>query len=350
MSGLKTGPTSSRHPAFRSHWQAQLADYITAITATDRLLAATSAAGEIAVWAWETGECLWRDRLESPLSGAAFSRDGHWLAAVGREGRARVWAVADLTAAPQNIPIPPSVWVDRLAWDPSAPRLAIGVNRTVWIWDAAAQSIITELDFADSSVLGLAWHPRGTHLAACGHTGTKVWDAQAWATEPYLLRVPGASLDAAWSPNGVFLAAGNFDRTLSILQWHSPPPWLMQGFPAKVRQVAWAANSQSLAAACAEGIAIWHWDRNAWKNQRVLQGHAGSVRAIAFQENLLASIGDDACICLWQAAKTRVQTLKGPASGCASLAWHPTGNAIAIGGCHGEIYLWQRRSSARGFG
>lgn len=349
MSGLKPGTKKSGRQTFRPHWQAQLTDYITAIVATDRLVAATSAAGEIAVWDWETGQCVWRDRLDYALSGAAFSADGDWLAAVGQKGCVRVWATADFAASPQIIPVPPSVWVDRLAWDPSSPRLALNVNRAIWVWDVAGQSAIAELDFADSSVLGVAWHPRGAHLAACGHTGTKVWDVLKWTTEPYLLRVPGASLAAAWSPNGAFLAAGNFDRTLSILQWGSPPPWLMQGFPAKVRQVAWAANSQSLAAVCAEGITIWQWERQSWKNQRVLQGHTGSVRAVSFHESQLASVGDDARVCLWQGKKL-AQTLKGPVNGCTGLVWHPAGTAIAVGGCHGEVYLWQRRPAARGFG
>ncbi|MEO0948333.1 MAG: WD40 repeat domain-containing protein [Cyanobacteria bacterium J06641_5] len=340
----------SSRQTFRPHWQAQLTDYITAIVATERLIAATSAAGEIAAWDWKTGDCLWRDRLDCPLSGAAFSTDGAWLAAVGQQGCVRVWATADFAAPPQVVPVPASVWVDRLAWDPGSQHLALNVNRSISIWDAAKQSAIAELDFADSSVLGLAWHPHGTHLAACGHTGTKVWDARAWTKDPYLLRVPGASLDAAWSPNGIFLAAGNFDRTLSILQWDSPPPWLMQGFPAKVRQVAWAANSQSLAAVCAEGIAIWHWERQTWKNQRVLQGHTSSVRAVSFQESQLASAGDDGRVCLWQGVKKLMQTLKGPAPGCTSLVWHPEGTAIAVGGCDGEVCLWQRSPIARGFG
>jgi len=345
MPGLK----ASRRAHFRPHWQAQLADYITALAATEHFLAATSAVGEIALWAWDRSDFLWRDRYDRPLSGAAFSADGQWLAAVGQGGCARIWSVADPGAPPQVLPIPVSTWSDRLAWDPQSARLAIGVERSIWVWDAATQQRVTELDFAASSVLSLAWHPRGTHLAACGHTGTKVWDVLKWTTEPYLLRVPGASLAAAWSPNGAFLAAGNFDRTLSILQWSSPPPWLMQGFPAKVRQVAWAANSQSLAAVCAEGITIWQWERQSWKNQRVLQGHTGSVRAVSFHESQLASVGDDARVCLWQGKKL-AQTLKGPANGCTGLVWHPAGTAIAVGGCHGEVYLWQRRPAARGFG
>lgn len=346
MPGLK----ASRRAHFRPHWQAQLADYITALAATEHFLAATSAAGEIALWAWDRSDCLWRDRRDRPLSGAAFSADGQWLAAVGQGGCARIWSVADPDAPPQILSIPVSTWSDRLAWDPQSARLAIGVERSIWVWDAATQQRIAELDFTASSVLGLAWHPRGTHLAACGHTGTKVWDARSWAAEPYLLQVPGASLDAAWSPSGKFLAAGNFDRTLSILQWQSPPPWLMQGFPAKVRQVAWLNDSQTLAAVCAEGIAIWAWDGQTWNNKRVLQGHTGSIRAIVGKDTQFASAGEDGRVCLWHKAKTATQTLKGPDGGCTSLVWHPSNGAIAVGGDRGEIFLWQKPPDTQGFG
>ena len=339
MSAIK----ASRRRQFKLRWQATLDECVTAIAASDAALAATSAAGELALWSWHDGDCWWRSRQDGSLSSLAFSKDGRWLAVGGQSGCVRAHAITERDVVSQTIAVEPATaWIDRLAWNPAIPQLAFNVNQRACIWDAASEQIVAELDFADSSVLGLAWHPHGTHLAVCGHTGTKVWDARDWQAEPYLLQVPGASLQAAWSPDGRFLAAGNFDRTLSVLQWSSPPPWLIQGFPAKVRQVAWMPDSQRLAAACTEGIAMWQWERGDWAARGVLQGHNGIVRGIAFHPTLgqLASAGEDGRVCLWRDAKARAQTLQGPPTGCTGLIWHPQEGAIAAGGQQGEIYLW----------
>lgn len=338
MSAVK----ASRRRQYKLRWQATLNECITAIAASERCLAATSAAGEIALWSWERGDCQWQLRQEAPLSSLAFSRDDRWLAVGGQGGCLQVYDLAALAAGPIVVPVPGTAWIDRLSWNPAAPQLAFNVNRHTWIWDAAAETVVAELEFADSSVLGLAWHPDGTHLAVCGHTGTKVWDARNWQAEPYLLRVPGASLHAAWSPDGRFLAAGNFDRTLSLLRWSSPPPWLMQGFPAKVRQVAWLPDSQRVAAACAEGIALWQWEGENWVARGVLQGHNSVVRGIAVSNTLgqLASADEAGRVCLWRDAKSPMQILSGPTTGCTGVVWHPQASMLAGGGQAGEVCLW----------
>ncbi len=340
MSAVKK--TSRRRP-FALRWQSHLDECITAIAANENWVAATSAAGEVALWSWQgsSGKCDVRSQVETNLSCLAFSAGGEFLAAGGQQSYLQVRSLGTPEEA-RRIDVPGNAWIDRLAWSPTAPLLAFDLNKTTCVWDAISQKIVAQLDFVDSSVLGLAWHPQGTHLAICGNRGTKVWDASNWQAEPYLLQVPGASLQAAWSPDGRFLAAGNFDRTLSILHWQSPPPWLMQGFPAKVRQVAWASDSQLVAAACAEGIATWQRSGEDWSACGVLQGHASTVRSIGFHPltGQLASVGEDGRVCLWRDVKARSQTLEGPPGGCTGLAWHPTEPAIAVGGQQGELYVW----------
>jgi WD40 repeat protein len=133
----------------------------------------------------------------------------------------------------------------------------------------------------------------------------------------------------------------------------------MQGFPGKVRQVAWsdavtAAGSPLVAAACAEGITVWQREKRTgggWRSQ-VLQHHRDRVNAISFQPQTLqlASAGEDGVIGLWQGGKTLAQTLKLPQGGCSTLAWHPQGESLAVGGTTGEIVRWQRVIKAKGFG
>jgi WD40 repeat protein len=198
-------------------------------------------------------------------------------------------------------------------------------------------------------VLGLDWRPDGQYLAVCGHRGVKVWNAQNWNESPYVLDIRSASIAIAWSRDGKFLATGNMDRTLTVLEWGNPDPWIMRGFPGKTRNLAWSepltpAGVPLLAASCAQSIAVWEKqaDEPAGWEARVLEFHEGTVQAIAFQPNtlLLASAADDGYACLLPEAEQVAQILEGASDGFSCLAWHFRGQHLAAGGQNGELLVW----------
>lgn len=360
MPGVTSSPVK-----FDLCWRSQLTDYVTAMdwSPGGQFLAASSAGGDVTVWAFPSREPLFRFQDAKPISCLQVSLDGSVLAASGQRGQVMLW---DLVASSSQTPVcldPVDAWVDRLVWQPGTRNLAFNVNRQVYVVDTAAQQVITRLDFPHSSVLGLAWSPSGTHLAVCGHHGTRVWDASNWGADPYFLQVPGASLTAAWSKDGRYLATGNYDRTLSVLEWGHPPPWLMQGFPGKIRQLNWSdcgpgrnSDSPLLAAACVEGITVWERKGrglDAW-SYRVLQLHKDFVQAIAFQpgQRLLVSADHSGVLGLWQGADRLLQTITGVTQGFTQLCWHPQGTHLVAGGQAGEIMMWKqsRVNSKKGFG
>ncbi|MGF1514635.1 MAG: WD40 repeat domain-containing protein [Elainellaceae cyanobacterium] len=344
-------------------WRDRLSDYVTAIAwSTDGVwLAAASSAGEVLLF--DRAQDIAQNRVVlkaadgKAVNTLGFSADGQYLAAAGQSGTLTIWALQP------NYPIAfsqshPGVWIDQLAWHPSQTYQAYGAGPQVKIWDGT--NTAADLDFQSSSVLHLAWHPRGHWLTASGHGGMKVWNAADWAVNHKTVAVPGASLYAAWSADGRYLASGNLDRTLTVVEWDSPPPWLMQGFPGKVRQVAWSeavgkSGDPLLAAACAEGVTLWRRSdggKRDWRSQ-VLQHHTGRVNAIAFQPKSLrlASAGEDGSICLWEMKKTPSKVLKFPEGGCSALAWHPSEELLAIAGTAGEFGVWALKGiESKGFG
>lgn len=345
----------SRSDAFKVHWQGQLGDYITALawSSDGGSLAIASSSGEVVVWC-ETGYVsLLSEEADSAIDGLGFSANGQYLAAAGQQGEVFIWQLAQLDQPPTVLHHSPH-WIDRLAWHPGTPWLAFGAGNEIQVWDCGSSQTLASLDFKESSVLSLAWHPDGTLLAASGHTGVKVWQSVDWNTEPEFVEVPGASMDVAWSLDGRYLASGNLDHTLTVVSWGNPPPWLMQGFPGKVRQVAWAAPMENqpsmVAAACVEGVTVWQRQGQGWEN-RVLAKHGGTVVEIAFHptKRLLASAAKDGQLCLWQKAKSLQQTLKGVKSGFSAVAWHPQGTYLAAGGDQGEILIWKPATRAQGF-
>ena len=317
-------------------------------------LAIISARGELALWQMKNIDVL---QLASnySLDCVGFSADGQWLATGGQEGQIQIRRLTSNSKTFELISTLDggTAWIDSLAWNPQSNLLAFAVNREVKIWDANTQKISISVDFDVSSVFSLAWHPQRHLLAASGHGGVKVWHSDNWQKEPYQLKVPGASLDCAWSYDGEYLASGNLDRTISLLHWNNPPPWLMQGFPGKVSQVAWSNQGSKLllAATCQEGITIWHFDHQSKNWQSHVLQHQKMVQAIAFFPNssLLASAGNDGCIQLWQQGKKLIQTLKGTTE-LSCLAWDPTGEYLAAGGQDGKLTIWQMCLATKGCG
>lgn len=343
---------------FRKQAQDPLSDYVRGVvwSSNGQCLAAISAVGEVVLW--KEADSSQRVRLDLQMAGdfscdcLGFSANSQFLAVGGQAGKVWVWDIA------QDVPqlvfeqVYPSVWLDHLVWHPQDLRLAIAAKRQVQIWDLQHQKLTATLEFESSSVLDLAWHPTGELLAVSGHGGVKVWDLQKPEMPLLLFEVPGASLACRWSADGQYLASGNLDRTLSVLAWEKPPPWLMQGFPGKVSQIAWADGETPLiAAACVDGITVWRRDGGNWSNH-VLTEHQGFVKAIAFQPQtqLLASGGEDQQVLLWTGAKKVNQLLKGLSAGVACLAWHPLGHYLVGGGMDGQLIIWSMDTPSKGFG
>ena len=80
-------------------------------------------------------------------------------------------------------------------------RLLVRFGRYVRVWHAVDQTVVTTLNFEDSSVLDLAWHPQGTEISLGGNQRIKTWQSQDWDEDPEVREVGGASLAIAWSPD-----------------------------------------------------------------------------------------------------------------------------------------------------
>ena len=333
----------------------QFSEYIRAFAWSNQgnYLAIVTAGGELALWQQGKLKILTSSHDYS-LDCVDFSPDGNYLATAGQEGKVNIWQLG--VDFPKFTPITTldqgKAWIDSLRWHPQKNLLAFAVNRQIKLWDVNQGQIIAELDFADSSVFNLAWHPQGKFLAASGHGSVKIWNTENWSDTPEKLEVPGASLDCGWSVNGEYLASGNLDRTISLLKWGNPPPWLMQGFPAKVSQVVWSNTSQTvLASACQDAIIVWQFSNqtNNWENL-VLQ-HDQTIQAVNFAPNssLLISASNDGGVQLWSKAKKLIKIVS-PKIQFSCLAWNPTGEYLAGGGKNGEVIIWQNYNSSRGFG
>jgi len=346
---------------FEQQWQGSLSEYVTAVAwSPNGLLAASSAAGEVV--SWQDGNLV--SLLPAGVASIdclAFSSDGKFLAAGGQDGKVRVWSILDSPLSQvgeiytlDNVPS----WVDKLAWSPACNHLAFSLGRYVQIWDADSQTVITTLPFANSSVLDLAWRPNGESIAISGNGGVKVWSTQNWDDDPYLIDMPSASIVTAWSGDSKYIASGNLDNTIAVLEYGTPHPWVMRGFPGKISNLTWSqrgsSNAPLLAASSIEGIAVWKKeadDKDGW-NANILTLHDSKIQALEFHPHslLLASAADDGWLGLWTKAKQVGQILEGASGGFSCLAWSHNGKQLAAGGQDGELIIWSKSKRGKGFG
>ncbi|MEB3230562.1 MAG: WD40 repeat domain-containing protein [Leptolyngbyaceae bacterium] len=346
---------------FSQQWQVQLADYVTVIAFSPdgQHLATSSAAGDIWLGHPREGLHLLQASQGRSVDAIAFSANSQFLAAAGQGGNLWIWDIvtSDIPASHMTKNLGKG-WIDCLAWHPTESVLAIATGSHVQLWQMTTCKMLAELDFERSSVLDLAWHPQGTHLAVGGQGGVSVWTAADWRTPPEFTPVPGASIAVQWSAAGRYLASGNLDHTLMVVDWGNPPPWYMQGFPGKVRQVVWSdlltkMDAPLLAATCMDAITIWQREAKesgVWRN-RVLQEHEGRVEVIAFQPNSfnLLSAGADGALRLWPKAKTNSQILSASEVGWGAIAWSPDGQQLVGGDRTGLLTAWGQSQRGHGF-
>ncbi|MBE9185916.1 WD40 repeat domain-containing protein [Microcoleus sp. LEGE 07076] len=355
--------TNKSEQTLEIHAKEMLSDYVTVViwSPDGATLGVCSAAGEVMLVKVGAINELSLQPLQTATGKStdclSFSFDSQFVAAGGQDGKVRIWRVnsGELIANLDN----QRVWVDKLAWSPNCNQLAFSMGRYVQVWNADDDIVEITLNFDSSSVLDLAWNPVVKYLAVSGYQGVKVWNGEDWDEDPHILSVPSVTNAVSWDTSGQYLACGNMDNTLIVNEWGNSEPWVMEGFPGKVRQLAWSnqntlSGAPLLAASSSGNISVWEKqaDENVGWEGLALEVHENVVNAIAFQPNtfLLASAAADGQVCLWYEAEQLLQILEGAEGGFSSLAWHPDGQFLVGGGCGGELLVWSKSMRAKGLG
>ena len=330
----------------QSQWQGQSSDLITELawSPDGSSWAASSAAGEI----------VWMNLQEQPrgavqlqaasgesIDSISFSADGGWLAASGQSGSVYLWDCAGtIPQFSQTIEV--QTWTSKLIWHPTLPQLAIAYNNQIDQWDPATAQLLSTWS-AKYAIGDLAWHPIGEYLAIASNKGVEI-RSNSEALPHQRLSLDTASLHIAWSPDGRYLAAGNFDRSLTILDLQQPTdPWTLQGCPGKIRKLDWLGTDAQPCLLVPTGAAIVQWSLKGseWAGQ-LLEGHEGTVTTVVAcgDRQIFVSAATDNYACLWSAAGETLQIIPSQIGEFTALAWHPAGLWLLTGTRTGAIELW----------
>ncbi len=345
--------------SFDPHSSEKLSEYVTDLKwSKEGYLAASSARGEVLVYNGHANLILSpTDTQGQPIDCLGFSRDGQFLATGGQDGKVRIWQIIPQLSLVHNLELG-NYWIEHLAWHPSQNYLAVSLGRYVQVWDGVSGEILFTLAFESSSVLDLAWHPQENQLAVAGNGGIKVWNLENPEDDPLLLETLAAATRITFSPDGEYLAAACLDYTVLVWRWGNQAPWRMTGFGRKVRHLAWSSQKSKyapiLAVSSYRDIFVWKkeaTDEEGWIS-RGLSLHHGIVVDLQFHPHslLLASVGEEGALLLWNKGQKLAQRLTSVSDGFSCLNWHPSGEKLATGGEDGEVIIWLKSSRGKGFG
>ena len=296
---------------------------------------------------WERdGERLAEFRVGAPDSGVitaeniAWSPDGLWIAAAGRDKLARLFnpdgtpglVIEHASTTPQNV-----------AWSPDSKTLASsGDDNTVRLWkvDGAAGSELKH----EGYVSDVAWSHDGKQIAtATGAGRVWLWNADGSRDRVIELGAIGAASgncwSVDWSPDDDRLVGSGEGCTLFVVSRDGSPEQILKGHPDQAHlpdSVAFSPNSDSLATTGFDHP-VWLWIADGSSGAPMLQTPYQSGRTkrgvIAWSPDgkRLAASGLNRDVQIFQTSDSTRLLVEVESSDVNAMQWSPNGKWLAIG-------------------
>ena len=323
---------------------------------------AVSAGGDRTVRLWDlaTGATVrtfagHTDRLDC----VATSADGKLVISGGRDATARIW---DLASGKQVRLLPHASWVAGAAFfDDDRQVVTTSTDHALRVWEVGSGRLVRVMRGHSHGVWDVDVTPTGDTAVSVSEDGTmRTWDLKTG--EP--LRTfanPGSSpwiRCVAVSPDGRTAVTGDGDggeamvrtwslkETLGARQLRAGEGDLLVA-PSRSQDGHGFALSTSpvapLAATAAVENRVTLWDLPTGKPLRILDGHGGLVRTVAFSRSgqQLVSGGNDKAAILWDVGTGRVlQTLEVGPGGVSSAAVSTDGSLLLTSD-HTRLRVWE---------
>ena len=316
-------------------------------------LAIASAAGDFSLVDFAAG-VDWplqeaNDSGSQGFDALGFSSCGRWLAAGGEGGALSLWRLDG--DAPVLLFVPAiGGWIDKLAWQPDGPLLAVARGAEIWIWHGEDQVWLPPLCSPGAAVMALSWSPAGDQLAAGTGQGVWIWSlplGSPQAAGPLQLETGSAVLQLVWGVDPPWLVAGLMDRRLVLWRDLQQPMLGVGDLPGKIHALALSRlpnGQQALLVAAAEAAVVWSGqgdDPEAW-NAVLLPFHLDRISALACgpAQAPIVTASRDGTAALSSETGSLLQVLELDGQALSSVAWRSDRKALAAGGEEGGWVMW----------
>jgi WD40 repeat protein/energy-coupling factor transporter ATP-binding protein EcfA2 len=326
-----------------------------AISPDGHWVAAGGERGTLVLFDAESGELLHRLEGHDPgeqIRDIVFHPAGRWLASAGNDRRIILWSLpTEEDRAPEILR---QWWADEavmaLAVSPDGRLLASGgEDHAITLWNPENGTPVRILKGHRgkiSEVTGLAFSPNGKHLASASHDRTaRLWDVASGSEIARLEAHREAVKSVAFSVDGKYLATGGDDNRVILWEIESQDAIrVFTGHRNMVYGLAFAERSGEQNAApllIAGGFdhTLRIWDTDSAATLRLLQGHTAAVNGIAVRDTKLYTASSDGTVRRWDLSLPHQRLLDVPGEP-ASTTVSPDGRFLAVGFVDGGLRLY----------
>jgi WD40 repeat protein len=320
---------------------------------------------------------------DAPVSACAFSRDGAAVAFALGDGQVRVLP-AD-TEAPESAAAAPlhqgavlALAADpagdgfvsggddgrllRLGRDGTAGELAnqkgkwiehIAVHKATGAVAAVAGRMalvvkdgeLNEFGPHQSTVADVDFSKDGSRIACAHYGGVTVWSIGNVALPPRRFAWAGSHVALKWSTDGKFIATGTQENDIHVWRIAQSTDMRMQGYPAKVKSLAWSADARWLFTSAQPVFTAWPFAGKGPEGKPPVQfgeEGAGLITVVAAHPSaeFVAGGYDSGELQLGDIKTRRSVVLKmADDSAITCLAWSPGGFHLAAGNERGDLLV-----------
>lgn len=187
------------------------------------------------------------------IAAVAVRPFGAGFVSAGQDGR--VVLFADAEAAPRETCTFADRWIESLAVHQDAGRIAVAVGNAVSVFDQNGKAL-GRFPEVTGTVSGVAFDAGGNRVAASHYNGVTVFNLATGAAD-LILEWKGAHIGVSWSPNGRFLVTATQEKELHVWDLVTMQDFRMGGYPRKIHQMSWSADSEVMGCSGADVITAW---------------------------------------------------------------------------------------------